>query len=414
VLPRHAYGRPMPVGRYAIDGRHLESGARGAFVAHREAPRIDVAIPRAGAGIVASARPRFGPSGGQGGPGGFGAPGVTGGGSSSRRFGSDVGPVDSASRRFPRNEGAGFADNARPMNGDIAASRRFVPGAAGASPATPRSVMPGQTPREGLGARENTSGMPGASRRFPIGVGPSERGDSGASGMPGASRRFPTDSSDSSGATARSRRFETDSSSPGASGMPGASRRFPVDRGASDNGSTGASGFPGSSGNQPYRRSAPGGSYEPRSYETPRSLPGSSGSPTYQPRSYQSPRGYQSPGAPGASGSSGSSGYSGYSAPRAYESPRSAPRSYDTPRSYESPRTYEAPRSNPRSYDAPRSYEAPRSHESPRSAPRSYESPRSSDSNRSSGSAPRYNPGAGSRRDSAPSSSGSRRRSPQE
>jgi hypothetical protein len=414
VLPRHAYGRPLSVGRYAVDGRHLESNIRGAFVAHREPPRVDVAVPRAGAGFGASARLRNGRPGGPG--GGYGAPGTTGGSAASRGLGpTNAGPADTASRRFPRNDGAGLAETGR-SNGDIAASRRFVPGAASPSSgssfpdraessfrATPRAVQSGQSPREAIGGGESTapmdratrrfpgessgaSGMPGTSRRFPTGGDTGDNGSSGASGMPGASRRFPAGGDSGGGGSA------------GASGMPGASRRFPADGGTSYGGSSGASGLPGSSGNPASRRSVPGGSsYEPRSYDAPRSRSGGSG---YQPRSNDIPRSYQSPRSYEAPGSSAPS--RSYSAPRVYESPRSAPRSYEVPRSSESPRS------------APRSYEAPRSYDAPRSAPRSYESPRSSDSNRSSGSAPRYNSGAGSRRDSAPSSSGSRRRSPRE
>ena len=124
-------GGPCLLAATPSTGATSNRAARGAFVAHREPPRIDVAVPRAGAGVAASARLRNGQPGGPG--GGFGAPGTAGGGTTARGLAStNTGPGDAASRRFPRNEGPGLADTGR-SNGGIAASRRFVPGALAAT-----------------------------------------------------------------------------------------------------------------------------------------------------------------------------------------------------------------------------------------------------------------------------------------
>ena len=199
-LPRHAYGRPLSVGRYA--GRRAPprtAASRGAFVAHREPPRIDVAVPRAGAGVAASARLRNGQPGGPG--GGFRrARHRRAAARQSRGFGlgerrprrHGVAPIP-AQRRAGPGRPRDVRTAASPHRGVSCLARSPQTGSRSSFPdrgrsrpfrATPRSVQPGQSPREALGGGENAAPMDRATRRFPV-------ESPGASGMPGASRRFP-------------------------------------------------------------------------------------------------------------------------------------------------------------------------------------------------------------------------------
>lgn len=264
VLPRHHFGRAVHVSRVALDGRRLDHGVRGTFVAQRATPATHFAVPRSrtatprpsGAQPRALATPRTGgtvsPSPGNRG-GGLAVPGSRGPAtqaSPSRFAGSRPSGAVQGRREFPgapTSAGGPGPESAReraaargmagvavvPGSGTAAGTqRRVFPGpfrAAGESPVTrPETRSPSRAPGASAGRQRWPNAAAAAPRGQAAPGGPSAgTPTAGGTGMP--ARRVPGAAS-STGTTPPPRRFEAGtptSRSPLPRYQPGPSRSAP-------------------------------------------------------------------------------------------------------------------------------------------------------------------------------------------